>query len=79
MTVRIVCSCGRTEHGTFAHTRERKLEVSFRAALISKLSNPKKLMQMPEKFEAQLDAALKVKGYGHVKKKSLEAAILELN
>ena len=34
---------------------------------------------MPEKVEAQLDAALNVKGYGHVKKKSLEAAILALN
>ena len=63
----------------FAHSRERKLEVSFRDDLITKLSNPKKLMQMPEKLEAQLDAALKVKGYGHVKKKSLEAAILALN
>ena len=68
-----------TAFDPFAHSRERKLEVSFRAALITKLSNPKKLMEMPEKLEAQLDAALKVKGYGHVKKKSLEAAILALN
>jgi len=68
-----------TAFDPFAHSRERKLEVSFRAALITKLSNPKKLMQMPEKLEAQLDAALNVKGYGHVKKKSLEAAILALN
>ena len=68
-----------TAFDPFAHSRERKLEVSFRAALIAKLSNPKKLMQMPEKSEAQLDAALKVKGYGHVKQKSLEAAILALN
>ena len=68
-----------TAFDPFAHSRERKLEVSFRAALIAKLSNPKKLMQMPEELEAQLDAALKVKGYGHVKQKSLEAAILALN
>ena len=47
-----------TAFDPFAHSRERKLEVSFRAALITKLSNPK-TMQMPEKLEAQLDAALK--------------------
>ena len=35
-------------------------------------------MQMPEELEAQLDAALKIKGYGHVKQKSLEAVILAL-
>ena len=57
---------------------ERKLEVKFKNALITKFSDPKKLKERPETFEAQLDIALEVKGYGHIKRKSLETAILAL-
>ena len=52
--------------------------VKFKNVLISKLSDPKKLKQSPENFEAQLDSALKVKGYGHIKRETLKAAILAL-
>ena len=45
---------------------------------MSKLSDPEKLKESPETFEAQLDSALKVKGYGHIKRESLKAAILAL-
>ena len=67
-----------TSFDPFSYSQERKLEVKFKNILISKLSDPKKLKQSPENFEAQLDSALKVKGYGHIKRETLEAAILAL-
>jgi indolepyruvate ferredoxin oxidoreductase len=67
-----------TSFDPFAYGHERKLEVKFKKALISKLADPKKLKLNSEKFETQLDSALKVKGYGHIKRASLEAAILAL-
>ena len=67
-----------TSFDPFSYSQERKLEVKFKNILISKLSDPKKLKQSPEKFEAQLDIALKVKGYGHIKRETLKAAILAL-
>ena len=67
-----------TSFDPFSYSQERKLEVKFKNLLISKLSDPKKLKESPETFEAQLDSALKVKGYGHIKRESLKAAILAL-
>jgi indolepyruvate ferredoxin oxidoreductase len=67
-----------TSFDPFAYGHERKLEVKFKKALISKLADPKRLKLNSEKFETQLDSALKVKGYGHIKRASLEAAILAL-
>ena len=67
-----------TSFDPFSYSQERKLEVKFKNALITKLSDPKKLKERPETFEAQLDIALEVKGYGHIKRKSLETAILAL-
>ena len=67
-----------TSFDPFSYSLERKLEVKFKNALITKLSDPKKLKERPETFEAQLDIALEVKGYGHIKRKSLETAILAL-
>ena len=67
-----------TSFDPFSYSQERKLEVKFKNALIAKLSDPKKLKECPETFEAQLDIALEVKGYGHIKRKSLETAILAL-
>lgn len=67
-----------TSFDPFAYGHERKLEVKFKNALILKLADPKKLELNSEKFETQLDSALKVKGYGHIKRASLEAAILAL-
>ena len=62
----------------FSYSRERKLEIRFKNLLISKLSDPKKLKENPATLEAQLDSALEVKGYGHIKRDSLKAAILAL-
>ena len=42
------------------------------------MSEGKALMSGTETFEAQVDIALEVKGYGHIKRKSLETAILAL-
>ncbi len=67
-----------TSFDPFSYSQERKLEVKFKNLLILKLSDPKKLKESPETFEAQLDSALKVKGYGHIKRESLKAAILAL-
>ena len=67
-----------TSFDPFSYSQERKLEVNFKNSLITKLSDPKKLKERPETFEAQLDIALEVKGYGHIKRKSLETAILAL-
>ena len=67
-----------TSFDPFSYSQERKLEVKFKNLLISKLSDPKKLKESPETFEAQLDSALKVKGYGHIKRESIKAAILAL-
>ena len=39
------------------------------------MSEGKALMSGTETFEAQVDIALEVKRYGHIKRKSLEAAI----